>query len=67
MGAFVEEIACVEIEVAPPVFVRLAEVERALEIQPEFVIERFPKTRIARTVKLGVWPSEVVRQIRTAY
>ena len=49
-GTSVEEIARVEIEIAPPVFVGLRQVEGACKIETEPVVERLPDRGIAGAV-----------------
>ena len=54
--AAVEEPPGVEVEIALPVFVGLAPVERAVEVQPEAVVEGAPDLPVARPVGLDLRP-----------
>ena len=54
-AAVVEEPG-VKIEITAPIFIRLAQVEAAGEVEVELVVERFPQSGIARPVKLRLGP-----------
>mmetsp|Transcript_24127 Transcript_24127/g.44839 ORF Transcript_24127/g.44839 Transcript_24127/m.44839 type:complete len:200 (-) Transcript_24127:8385-8984(-) len=56
MRARSKKEACVEIEVARPIFIRLGQIEARSEIQIKGVIERLPYLTVTRPIKLNRGP-----------
>ena len=56
MRVTVIEIACVKIQVPTPIFNRLRQIYRAVEIKPKAIIKRFPNLGVPWAIKFNFRP-----------
>ena len=56
MRVAVIEKACVEIQIPTPIFIRLRQIHRAVEIKPKAITKRFPNLGVPRAIKFDFRP-----------